>query len=195
MGVIHLLIYLNKKKGVREELFNRNCKIKGPSSTVYTSLTFICIKDYNKFKFGRHIVRRIVDILKKFIYILCMEMKLEVVTVPVADVDRAKKFYIEKLGFHEDGDWKIEGGRRYIQLTPVGSGCSIVLGEGITTAKPGSIDSLLLVVKDIHEAHDELVKKGVTVTDVEKMPWGAWHIYMSDPDGNKLSIQQKPPRP
>jgi catechol 2,3-dioxygenase-like lactoylglutathione lyase family enzyme len=121
-------------------------------------------------------------------------MAIEVITVPVSDVDRAKKFYVEKLGFHEDGDWKIEE-KRYVQLTPVGSGCSIAIGVGNTTAKPGSIDSILLVVKDIHSTHDELVKNGVMVSDVEKMPWGAWHIYLSDPDGNKLSIQQKPPQP
>jgi len=121
-----------------------------------------------------------------------MEMTLEVITVPVSDVEKAKEFYVGKLGFHEDGDWKIDG-KRFVQLTPVGSGCSIAIGEGVTTAKPGSIDSILLVVKDIHAVHDELVEKGVKVTDVEKMPWGAWHIYLSDPDGNKLSIQQKPP--
>jgi catechol 2,3-dioxygenase-like lactoylglutathione lyase family enzyme len=122
-----------------------------------------------------------------------MEMKLEVVTVPVSDVDRAKEFYADKLGFNVDGDWKISDDVRYIQLTPIGSGCSIVIGNGITKAQPGTIDSILLVVDDINKVHDELVKKGVTVTDVEKMPWGAWHIYFSDPDGNKLTIQQKPP--
>jgi len=121
-----------------------------------------------------------------------MEMKLEVVTVPVSNVDRAIKFYADKLGFHLDGDWKMDGGMRYVQLTPVGSGCSIVIGEKITETKPGTIDFLLLVVKDIHKIHDHLVKKGVKVTDVEKMPWGAWHIYLSDPDGNKLTFQQKP---
>jgi catechol 2,3-dioxygenase-like lactoylglutathione lyase family enzyme len=121
-----------------------------------------------------------------------MEMLLEVVSVPVSDVDRAKEFYVEKIGFHLDGDWNL-GDKRYVQLTPEGSGCSIAIGDGITQAKPGSIDSLLLVVKNIHKAHEELVKKGVKVTDVEKMPWGAWHVYFSDPDGNKWQIQQKPP--
>ncbi len=124
-----------------------------------------------------------------------MEMKLEVVTVPVLDVDRSIDFYANKLGFHLDGDWNVGGGVRYVQLTPVGSGCSITIGSGITKAQPGSIDSLLLVVEDIHKAHDKLVENGITVTDVEKMPWGAWHIYFSDPDGNKLTIQQKPPMP
>jgi len=121
-----------------------------------------------------------------------MEMLIEVITVPVSDVDRAKEFYAEKLGFHLDGDWNM-GDKRYVQLTPVGSACSICIGENITTAIPGSIDSILLVVKDIQKVHEELVKKDVTVTKPEKMPWGAWHIYLSDPDGNKLSIQQKPP--
>jgi catechol 2,3-dioxygenase-like lactoylglutathione lyase family enzyme len=121
-----------------------------------------------------------------------MEMLIEVITVPVSDVDKAKEFYVEKLGFHLDGDWPM-GDKRYIQLTPAGSGCSIAIGEGITTAKPGSVDSILLVVKDLHKVHDELVSKGVEVTDVEKMPWGAFHIYFSDPDGNKWQIQQKPP--
>jgi catechol 2,3-dioxygenase-like lactoylglutathione lyase family enzyme len=121
-----------------------------------------------------------------------MKMTLEVVTVPVSDVDLAIEFYAEKLGFHVDGDWKMDGGIRYVQLTPVGSGCSIVIGSNVSKALPGSIDSLLLVVENIHKVHDELVKKGIKVTDVEKMPWGAWHIYFSDPDGNKLTIQQKP---
>ena len=121
-----------------------------------------------------------------------MEMKLEVVTIPVSDIDRAKEFYIDKLGFHLDGDWDM-GERRFIQLTPIGSACSIAIGKGITKAKPGSIDSILLVVKDIHKAHKELVDKGVEVTDVEETPWGAWHMYLMDPDGNKLTIQQKSP--
>ena len=121
-----------------------------------------------------------------------MEMKLEVITIPVSDIDHAKEFYIDKLGFHLDGDWEL-GDRRYIQLTPIGSACSIAIGKGITQAKPGSIDSVLLVVKDIHKAHEELVNKGVDVTDVEETSWGAWHIYLTDPDGNKLTIQQKSP--
>jgi catechol 2,3-dioxygenase-like lactoylglutathione lyase family enzyme len=124
-----------------------------------------------------------------------MEMKLEVVAVPVSDVDRAIDFYANKLGFHLDGDWKMDGGTRYVQVTPVGSACSIVFGNNITKSQPGSLEFILLVVEDIHKVHDELVKKDVKVTDVEKMPWGSWHIYLSDPDGNKLTIQQKPPTP
>ena len=120
-------------------------------------------------------------------------MKLELVLLPVSDVEQAKKFYVEKLGFHADVDMNL-GERRFIQLTPVGSACSIAFGDGITQAKPGTVDSLLLVVKDIHKAHDMLVEKGVKVTDVEMMPWGAQHVYFSDPDGNKWSLQQKPER-
>lgn len=118
-------------------------------------------------------------------------MLLGVVSVPVTDVNKAKEFYVERMGFHLDGDWNM-GDKRYVQLTPVGSSCSIAIGEGITQAIPGSIDNLLLVVKDIHKMHDELVSKKVDVTDVERMPWGAYHIYLSDPDGNKWQIQQKP---
>ncbi len=120
-----------------------------------------------------------------------MEMKLELVLLPVSDVERAKEFYTETLGFHADVDMNL-GERRFVQLTPVGSSCSIAFGDGVTQAKPGSVDSILLVVKDIHKAHDMLVKKGVKVTDVEMMPWGAQHVYFSDPDGNKWSLQQKP---
>jgi catechol 2,3-dioxygenase-like lactoylglutathione lyase family enzyme len=122
-----------------------------------------------------------------------MEMKLELVLIPVSDVERAKEFYVDKLGFHDDVDMVVDK-KRFVQLTPPGSSCSIAIGEGISQAKPGSVDSLLLVVEDIEKAHKELEKKGVKVTDVEEMPWGAKHIYFSDPDGNKWSIQQKPER-
>ncbi len=124
-----------------------------------------------------------------------MNMKLEVVTVPVSDVDRAIKFYVDVLGFHLDGDWQMPGGVRYVQLTPVTSACSIVIGKNFSQAPVGSIDALLFVVENIKEAHAELVKKGIKVTDVEKMPWGAWHIYLSDPDGNKITLQEKPEMP
>lgn len=119
-------------------------------------------------------------------------MRLELITIPVSEIDRAKEFYVDKLGFHLDGDFD-NGNNRFIQLTPVGTACSIAIGKGITQVKPGSIDSILLVVKDIHEAHDELVSKGVEVSDIEETSWGAWHIYLSDPDGNKLTLQQKSP--
>lgn len=123
-----------------------------------------------------------------------MQMKIEVVFVPVSDVDKAKAFYTEKLGFHADHDNKISEKIRFVQLTPPGSGCSIAIGTGITTMKPGTLDSLLLVVADVAKAHDKLVKNGVNVTNVKKEVWGAYHIYFSDPDGNKWQIQQLVPK-
>ena len=119
-------------------------------------------------------------------------MLIEVITVPVSDIEKAKEFYEKKLSFHVDGDWSVDN-KRFVQLTPVGSSCSIAIGEGITQAKPGSVDSIMLVVKDITAVHATLVEKGVEVTAPEKMPWGATHMYFSDPDGNKWQIQQKPP--
>src|ERR1700683_4429233 len=100
-----------------------------------------------------------------------MEMKLELVIISVSDVDKAKAFYIEQLGFHEDFDYKVTDKMRFVQLTPPGSSCSIAIGIGITTMKPGTLDSLLLVVEDIHKIHDKLVKKGVKVTAVKKEIW------------------------
>ena len=123
-----------------------------------------------------------------------MQMKLEVVFVPVSDVDKAKAFYTEQLGFLADHDHKISETIRFVQLTPPGSACSIVFGTGITSMKPGTLDSLLLVVEDINKVHDTLVKKGLKVTDVKKEVWGAYHIYFSDPDGNKWQIQQLLPK-
>src|SRR5579862_4059506 len=103
-----------------------------------------------------------------------MKMKLELVSVPVSDVDRAKAFYVDKLGFHADYDQKLNEKVRFVQLTPSGSACSIVIGLGITPMKPGSLNSLLLKVDDIHKAHSELKKNGVEVTDVKLEPWGAY---------------------
>lgn len=123
-------------------------------------------------------------------YFYNMEMKLEVVFVPVSDVDKSKAFYTDQLSFHADIDTKIGDKIRFVQLTPPGSNCSIVIGNGISSMKPGSLDSLLLVVKDIKKAHTTLVKNKVKVTDVKKEVWGAYHIYFSDPDGNKWQIQQ-----
>jgi uncharacterized glyoxalase superfamily protein PhnB len=119
-----------------------------------------------------------------------MIMKLELVPVPVTDVNRAKAFYMEKLGFHEDIDQTLEDGRRFIQLTPPASACSISIGRGVTKQEPGSIDGLILVVNDIKIAHDELVKRGVDISDPAVMPWGATHAELRDPDGNHWTIQQ-----
>jgi catechol 2,3-dioxygenase-like lactoylglutathione lyase family enzyme len=120
-----------------------------------------------------------------------MEMKLEVVPIGVSDVDRAKAFYVDKFGFHADVDMPL-GDKRYVQLTPPGSACSISLGVGITETKPGEIDGLLLVVNDIQEVYDELSGRGVDISKPKKEAWGSTHSYLSDPDGNNWTLQQKP---
>jgi catechol 2,3-dioxygenase-like lactoylglutathione lyase family enzyme len=120
-----------------------------------------------------------------------MEMKLELVAVPVSDDDRAIKFYSDKVGFHVDHDQQVSDDLRFIQLTPPGSACSIVMGKGITDMLPGSQKGLQMVVKDAQKAHDELASRGVEISDVEVMPWGSF-VYFSDPDGNKWALQQLP---
>ncbi len=122
-----------------------------------------------------------------------MQMKLELVAVPVSDVDRAKAFYTEKIGFNADHDHKVSDTIRFVQLTPPGSACSIVIGVGITEMPPGSVKGLQMVVSDVQEVRDELVKRGAEVSQIEVMPWGSF-IFFSDPDGNAWSIQQLPPR-
>ncbi len=122
-----------------------------------------------------------------------MEMKLELIMVPVSDVDRAKAFYTEKIGFNADHDQRVNDTLRFVQLTPPGSACSIAIGEGITDMPPGSVTGLQMVVADVHEVRDELVKRGAEVSEIEVLPWGSF-IYFSDPDGNKWSIQQLPVR-
>ena len=122
-----------------------------------------------------------------------MEMKLEVVPIGVTDVDRAKAFYAEKFGFTIDNDQPM-GDKRYVQATPPGSSCSISFGIGITGTQPGTIDGLLLVVTDIQAVYTELTGRQVEITEPKTEPWGAIHCYLSDPDGNKWTIQQKPVR-
>jgi predicted enzyme related to lactoylglutathione lyase len=123
-----------------------------------------------------------------------MEMKLELVPVPVTDVDRAKKFYVENVGFHADVDAKVKPGLRFVQLTPPGSACSISIGEGITDMKPGSQRGLQMVVKDAQAARDQLAKNGVKVSEVDDQPWGRF-VYFSDPDGNSWALQELLPKP
>jgi catechol 2,3-dioxygenase-like lactoylglutathione lyase family enzyme len=120
-----------------------------------------------------------------------MEMKLEVVPIGVSDVDRAKIFYTDKLGFHADVDQPL-GDKRYVQLTPPGSACSISFGIGITKTKPGAIDGLLLVVEDIKAIYEEMSGRGVEMSEPKMEAWGSTHSYLSDPDGNSWTIQQKP---
>jgi catechol 2,3-dioxygenase-like lactoylglutathione lyase family enzyme len=112
-----------------------------------------------------------------------VEWRLELVQVPVSDVDRAKAFYTEKAGFDADVDVTVHEGLRFVQLTPPGSPTSITIGTGVTTMAPGSVEGLQLVVADIHDARAELVGRGVEVSEVQVFPWGSF-VFFSDPDGN-----------
>jgi catechol 2,3-dioxygenase-like lactoylglutathione lyase family enzyme len=122
-----------------------------------------------------------------------MQMKLELVAVPVSDVDRAKAFYTEKIGFHADFDQQVNENLRFVQLTPPGSACSIVIGVGITTMQPGSLEGLLMVVSDVKAVREELLKRGADVSEIDVQPWGHF-VYFRDPDGNSWSLQQLPNR-
>ena len=122
-----------------------------------------------------------------------VEMKLELVPVPVSDVDRAKAFYTEKIGFNADHDHRVSPELRFVQLTPPGSACSIAIGTGLTEMTPGSIKGLQMVVADIQEARDELVRRGAEVSEIEVHPWGSF-VFFSDPDGNTWALQQLPDR-
>lgn len=120
-----------------------------------------------------------------------MDFKLELIPVPVSDVDRAKAFYAEKAGFNVDNDVTVKEGLRFIQLTPPGSGCSISIGEGLTEMEPGSLAGLQLVVDDIETAREELAGHGLDVSDIQDFPWGRF-VFFSDPDGNRWAVQQIP---
>ena len=122
-----------------------------------------------------------------------MDWKLELVAVPVTDVDRAKAFYADKVGFNADHDHRVSDEMRFVQLTPPGSACSIALGTGITDAQPGSVRGLQMVVADIHAAHAELTARGVQVSEVQDFPWGLF-VFFNDPDGNSWAVQQLVPR-
>ncbi len=122
-----------------------------------------------------------------------MDWKLELVLVPVTDVDRAKAFYVDKIGFNADYDASPTPDIRFVQLTPPGSACSIAIGRGLSSATPGSIDSLQLVVNDIQAAHAELSRRGAPLSEIQDLDWGRF-VYFSDPDGNKWAVQQLPAR-
>jgi predicted enzyme related to lactoylglutathione lyase len=122
-----------------------------------------------------------------------MDWKLELIAVPVSDVERAKAFYTEQAGFVLDHDQTVNDDLRFLQLTPPGSACSITIGLGITNAEPGSAKGLQLVVADIEAARAELVERGVEVSDIEDYPWGRF-VFFSDPDGNGWAVQQLPAR-
>ncbi|MFG2292150.1 VOC family protein [Streptomyces sp. NPDC048603] len=121
-----------------------------------------------------------------------MDIRLELVMVPVTDVDRAKSFY-ERAGFHADHDVTVSEEVRFVQLTPPGSACSIAVGKGLTRMPPGSLDNMQVVVEDIEEAHAGLTARGIGVSAIEDQPWGSF-VYFADPDGNRWSVQQKVPR-
>ena len=123
-----------------------------------------------------------------------MDMKLELVSVPVSDVDRSIAFYRDQAGFNLDQDHTVNDELRFVQLTPPGSGCSIAIGKGMSTKAPGSVEGLQLVVADIEAAREELAGRGVDVTDVSDFPWGRF-VFFSDSDGNGWAVQQLPPRP
>jgi catechol 2,3-dioxygenase-like lactoylglutathione lyase family enzyme len=122
-----------------------------------------------------------------------VDWRLELVTVPVSDVDRAKTFYTEKIGFNADHDHTVSDAIRFVQLTPPGSGCSIAIGKGLGQMAPGSVEGLQLVVSDVGAARAELVERGVEVSEVQEFPWGAF-VFFADPDGNRWAVQQIPPR-
>ena len=119
-------------------------------------------------------------------------MRLELVAVPVSDVDRAKAFYVQ-AGFNADHDHVVGEGLRFVQLTPPGSACSIAIGQGLTDMTPGSVKGLQVVVEEIEAARAALVERGVEVSDVQDFPWGKF-VFFSDPDGNAWSVQQIPDR-
>jgi catechol 2,3-dioxygenase-like lactoylglutathione lyase family enzyme len=122
-----------------------------------------------------------------------MDWKLELVSIPVTDVDRAKAFYVEQAGFHADHDHTVDENLRFVQLTPPGSACSIALGVGITDVAPGTARAQLGGA-DIEAAHAELLARGAAPTDIERFPWGSF-VFFDDPDGNRWAVQQLPPRP
>ncbi|MCM1945517.1 MULTISPECIES: VOC family protein [Streptomyces] len=121
-----------------------------------------------------------------------MHIKLELVGVPVTDIDRAKAFY-ERVGFHTDHDMTVSDEIRFVQMTPPGSACSIAFGKGITRMAPGSLDNMQVVVEDIERAHAALTERGVEVGEIDDQPWGSF-VYFADPDGNRWAVQQTTPR-
>jgi predicted enzyme related to lactoylglutathione lyase len=120
-----------------------------------------------------------------------VDLKLELIPVPVSDVDRAKAFYADRAGFHVDNDVTVREGLRFVQLTPPGSGCSVSIGEGITEMTPGSLQGLQLVVDDVEAAREDLASRGLEVSEIQDFPWGRF-VFFSDPDGNGWAVQQIP---
>jgi catechol 2,3-dioxygenase-like lactoylglutathione lyase family enzyme len=139
--------------------------------------------------------------------VIAMDWKLEVVTVPVSDAERARDFYADKVGFNVDIDHQISDEVRFVQLTPPGSGCSIHLGQGSVAMAPGSLEGVYLVVPDVHAARSHLVDRGVEVSEIQVFDAGSFRpgregdnldnvgfVFFSDPDGNRWGVQQIPAR-
>jgi catechol 2,3-dioxygenase-like lactoylglutathione lyase family enzyme len=125
---------------------------------------------------------------------LTVDWKLELISIPVSDVDRAKAFYTEQVGFHADHDHHVSETLRFVQITPPGSACSIAFGTGVSTQEPGTAQGLQIVVSDVAAARAELAGRGVEVTDVQDFPWGKF-VFFSDPDGNGWALQEMQPQP
>jgi catechol 2,3-dioxygenase-like lactoylglutathione lyase family enzyme len=122
-----------------------------------------------------------------------MDWKIELVAIPVTDVDRAKAFYVDQVGFNADHDIQVNDNLRFVQLTPPGSACSVVLGTGVTEMAPGSQRGVQIVIADADAAREQLVNRGVEASEVDEQPWGRF-VYFADPDGNTWSLQEIPPR-
>jgi len=120
---------------------------------------------------------------------MAIEMRLELIAVPVSDVDRAKAFYVDQVGFNADHDHQVNEQLRFVQLTPPGSACSIALTTGAHSMQPGSIEGLQVVVDDADAARAQLVESGVEASEVQEFPWGRF-VFFADPDGNRWSVQQ-----
>lgn len=122
-----------------------------------------------------------------------MDWKIELLAVPVADIDRAKAFYVDQVGFVADHDHRVDENLRFVQLTPPGSACSIVLDHGMTGMAPGTLDGIQMVVADAEVAREHLLANGVEASEVRDYPWGRF-VWFTDPDDNGWALQQLPPR-
>lgn len=122
-----------------------------------------------------------------------MEMRIEVVPVPVSDTDRAKAFYVDQVGFHADHDQRVSPELRFVQLTPPGSACSIAFGDGLSEMAPGSLKGVMMVIPDAAAARKELIERGVDASEIDEQVWGRF-VYFADPDGNTWSLQELPAR-
>jgi predicted enzyme related to lactoylglutathione lyase len=122
-----------------------------------------------------------------------MDWKIELLAVPVSDIDRAKRFYVEQCGFNADHDHTVDENTRFVQLTPPGSACSIVLDKGMTSMRPGTVQGIQIVIADADAAREQLLAAGVEASEVQEFPWGRF-VFFTDPDGNAWSLQQLPAR-